>query len=212
MAQVRLSVEEADGYLPAVCMCCGQPATSTVTRKMNWHASWVYFLILVHIIVYAIVAAIITRRVTVQVPLCDEHKGHWFKRNLWMWGTFFLFGLAGVGALVFAGNLDRQLSDQVMPFACIFGVALLVGWLVIVIVCQNTAIRPKEITDTEVLLTGVAEQFVEAVTEADRERKERRAARRRERERPGHWRDEADDIDDDVPRRKRSSTDDRIEE
>ncbi len=210
MAQVRLSVQEADGYLPTVCMRCGQPATTTVTKKMHWHASWVYFLILLHILIYAVVASIITRRVTVQVPLCDKHKGHWFKRNLWMWGTFFLFGLAGVGALVLAGNLDRNLSDQVMPFACIFSALLLVAWVIIVVVCQITAIRAKEITDKEVLLGGVSEPFVEAVTEADRERQERRAARRRERERPGHWRDEADDIDD-SPRRRRPA-DDRIEE
>jgi hypothetical protein len=223
MAEVRLSVHEADGKLPAVCMCCGQPATTTVTRKMQWHPGWVYiFLVfglagLLGLLIYAVVANIMTRRVVVQVPLCDDHKGHWFKRAMLMWGSFFLFGVAGVAALVFAGSLEKQLSDQVMPFACGLSGLGLLAWLVIVIVCKITEIRPNEITDSEVLLKGVSEKFVEAVAEADREREERRAARRRERERPGRWRDEADDDDDDDdddarPRKKRPSSDDRIEE
>jgi hypothetical protein len=211
MSQVRLSVQEADGYLPAVCMRCGKAATATVTKKMQWHPSWVYLLILLHVLIYIIVAMIVTRRAVVQVPFCDEHKGHWFKRNMWMWGTFFLFGIAGVSTLILVGNLDDRAQNDYMPFACIVSVVLLVGWFVIVIVCQNTAIRAKEITDTEILLTGVSEEFVEAVAEADRERLERRAARRRDRERPGHWRDEVDDEDDAPPPRRRP-TDDRIQE
>jgi hypothetical protein len=213
MAQVRLSVDEADGHLPAVCMCCGQPATTTVTRKMQWHPSWVYFMILLHILIYVVVALVMTKRIVVQVPLCDEHKGHWFKRTMLMVGAFFLFGLIGVGSIVLAANLDKQLSEQLMPFAGLLCFVGLVVWLIIVIVCKATEIRPKEITDTEVLLKGVSENFVEAVAEVDREREERRAARRRERERPGRWRDDADEDDNNDARpRKRRPSDDRIDE
>ena len=63
----------------------------------------------------------------------------------------------------------------------------LVAWIIIVIACISTGVRPQEITDHEIALTGVSEEFVESVAEADRERQERRAARRRERERPGRW-------------------------
>lgn len=215
MAQVRMGVDEANGHLPAVCMCCGQAATTTVTKKMQWLPPWVYFLIIPTlfiggILIYAILASILTRRTVVQAPLCDEHKGHWFKRNLWMWGTFFLFGLAGLGAVILASSVDDpRLQNILGPIAggvCSLGA---IGWLVIVIACQVTAIRPKEITDTEVLLTGVSEQFVEAVAEADQEREERRASRRRER--PSKWRGEDDEEEEARPRKKRPS-DDRIEE
>ncbi len=206
MAQVRVSVDEADGRLPAVCMRCGEPATTTVTRKMQWHPSWVYIMILPGLLIYVIVALIMTKHIAVQAPLCDKHKGHWFKRAMLMLGTFFLFALAGVGALVLAGNLDKPLSDQLMPFACVFSCVMAVAWVVLVIVCKATEIGPKEITDTEVLLGGVSDNFVDAVAEADREREERRAARRRERSR------HRDDDDDDAPPRKKRPSDDRIEE
>ena len=80
MAQVRVSVDEADGHLPAVCMLCAKPATTTVTKKMQWHPSWVYLTIVPGILIggiipYIVVAMIMTKRITVQAPLCDEHKG-----------------------------------------------------------------------------------------------------------------------------------------
>src|SRR5260370_42275699 len=34
MAEVRLTRAEAEGDLPAVCMCCGAPATAWVTRSL----------------------------------------------------------------------------------------------------------------------------------------------------------------------------------
>jgi hypothetical protein len=213
MAQIRLSKDEADGHLPAVCMRCGQEATTTTSKRMQWCPPWVGALILFGLLPYLIVAVILTRRATVQAPFCEDHKRHWFNRALLMWSTFFLFGLVGVGGLVLVGSLEnQQLKEQLMPFSgltCLVGV---VGWLIIVIVCQNMGIRPKEITDDEILLTGVSDAFVEAVTEGDRERKERRAARRREG--GGRWRDDADADDDGdaPPRKKKRAPDDRIEE
>jgi hypothetical protein len=67
-----------------------------------------------------------------------------------------------------------------------------------VIVAQNTAIRPREITDDEFLLTGVCNEFVDAVDEAARARIARRRERRRQR----------DHDEDEEPRpRKRSAAD-----
>ncbi len=204
MPQIRLHVKQADGYLPAVCMSCGQPATTTTTKKMQWCPPWVGVLILAGLLPYAIVASILTRRATVQGPFCDEHKKHWFKRALLMWGSFFLFGVIGLGSIILVANLPRPHNEDIMPFVCTGSCVLLVVWLIIVIWAQNTGIRAKEITDDEILLDGVSAEFVDAVDEAEHERRERRAARRRERERPGNWRDEDDDAD--APRRRRRPT------
>ena len=212
MAQIRLDLAQADGYLPAICMCCGQLATKTVTKRMQWCPPWVGVLILAGLLPYAIVASILTRRAVVQAPFCDEHKRHWFKRNMLIWGTLLLFGIVGVGTIVIAANVDdQQRIKPLMPYACVFVSLEGIVWIAIVIACASTGVRPKEITDIEITLTGVSEQFVEAVAEEEIARKERRRQRRRERDRPGRWRDEADDVDDDAPRRRRS-TDDRIEE
>src|SRR5207247_1179889 len=100
MAEIRLDLGEADGYLPDICMCCGGAATVTKTRKMSWCPPWVGVLILAGLIPYAIVAMILTKRATVQVPLCDQHKGHWFNRALLAFGSFFLFTAIGGAAFV----------------------------------------------------------------------------------------------------------------
>ena len=88
-----------------------------------------------------------------------------------------------------------------MPIVALLCVALFIAWIVTAIVCQYTAIRPTHISDEEIWLTGVSEQFVDAVDEEEAERRRRRAERRRERSR---WRNEVDDDDDyDRPRRRR---------
>jgi len=199
MAQVSLHVYQADGYLPPVCMCCGRPATTTVTKRMSWQPQFVGGLI----------ALLMTKYATVQAPFCDQHKGHWFNRNLLTWGTFVLFLAVGAGSLAISANLDAGLRDSVMPVVAVFCGVMLAAWLIILICCEFTKIRPVHITDEEISLTGVAQEFIDAVREEERERRRRRAERRRERAR---WRDEDDEDDDERPRRRRRSQDDRIQE
>jgi hypothetical protein len=201
MAQIWLHLAQADGYLPAVCMRCGKPATTTQTKRMSWHPPWVG----------GIIALAMTRYATLQAPFCDKHKGHWFKWGMLLWGSFFLFLLLGGGALVIALSLPPRATDTALLVVGIGCGLLGLIWLVILVVCLQNSIRTAEITDEEISLTGVAEEFVEAVAEEERARRKRRRQRRRERERPGHWRDEADD-DDDLPRPRRRRDDDRFEE
>src|SRR5438132_831128 len=118
MAEIRLDLEDADGYLPGVCMCCGEEATVTKTRKMSWCPPWVGVLILAGLIPYAIVAIILTKRATVQVPLCEQHKGHWLYRQLIVGGSFFVFLMIGVVAFIVAMILDPR-GDDVGPFMCL---------------------------------------------------------------------------------------------
>lgn len=207
MAEIRLDIAEADGNLPDACMCCGQPSTVTKTRNMSWFPPWVNFLILFGLLPYAIVALILTKRARVLVPLCPDHQGHWFNRNLLMWGTFFLFGALGIGGFVVAGMLEQpgQRGDSFVGFACIGSLVLFVIWLVIVVVAQSTAIRPKEITDNEIVLQGVSEAFVEAVQDSDRHERTRRRGRRDDRA-------DDDEYDDEPAPRKRKADSDGIQE
>lgn len=206
MADIRLRVNEADGNLPDVCLYCGEPAETTKTRKMSWCPPWVGILILTGVLPYVIVAMVMTRRATVQAPLCDQHQGHWLNRALLMWGSFFLFGLMGAAGLIFGLALPQRDQDTVMPFVCAGAGLLFVVWLVIVVACQNTAIRPKEITESEITLTGVSDVFVDAV-EADRDE---RRARKRQRARIAEEDDE-DEVEE-KPRRRRPPPLDAIEE
>jgi hypothetical protein len=85
MAEIRLRDSETElDRLPQMCMVCGQPAVTHIRKKFAWHPPWVIILILINLIVYAVVALIMTKRMTVDVPVCDKHRGYWWKRMLLM--------------------------------------------------------------------------------------------------------------------------------
>ncbi len=157
MAQIWLHLDQADGYLPAVCMCCGEPATVTQTKRVKWHPPWAP----------GIMALAMTRYATLQAPFCDKHKGHWFKWSMVLWGSFFLFLLLGGGSLIIALNLPRAM-DTALLIACIGSGLLGIIWLGILIMCMSYSIRTAEITDEEISLVGVSKKFVEAVAEEER--------------------------------------------
>ena len=203
MAEIRLRLREADGRLPMVCMCCGEPATVTKTKKMSWCPPWVGVLIVAGLLPYAIVASILTKRARVQGPLCEQHKGHWLYRLLILWLTLAVVGFVGLVAIIAVASLPRHLSDSLGPFICIGSVGLFVVWLIGIIIMQYTAIRPKEITDRDILLTGVCDSFVEAVEDADRAGD---VARRKRRARL----EDDYDYDDDEPKPKKARRSDAI--
>jgi hypothetical protein len=89
-----------------------------------------------------------------------------------------------VGFAIFASVSEGNLSSLAAPLWLLV-VALLLGWLITIAVLQQTAIRPTEITDRSITLTGVSEGYIEALR-ADR----------------------GDDYDDDRPRRSRRRDDD----
>lgn len=206
MADIRVELEVAAGRFPEVCARCGEPATTAKWKTMAWYPPWVNILLLVGVLPAAIVMMILTKRASVKVPFCAGHAWHWINRNLLIAGTFVLFAAIGIISVVVATNVPRDLEQKIMPVICIGDLVLLVTWLVIIVVAQTTAIRPKEITDKEVVLAGVCNEFVDAVEEADREYRARRIRARR-------VRDEAEEEEDEPrPRKKGQSTEVQADE
>src|SRR5262245_6084596 len=139
MADVRVSLDEADGGLPDICMRCGETAVVNKTRNMSWFPPWVNILILAGLLPYVIIVALLTKRARVQVPLCENHKGHWLYRNLLIWGAFVVFGLMVVAGITVIANLPPRANDDVAPFICVGSLVLVLAWLAIVVVAQSTA-------------------------------------------------------------------------
>ncbi len=191
MAEIRLDLREADGGLPDVCMCCGEEATTTKTKNMSWYPPWINYLwIAGGPLLVITLSLIMTKRAKVQAPFCEQHQGHWFNRLLLMWGSFIVLGgLCGMLLLSLA-VLPKQTADAIAPFICGGCVVLGIVWLVILIGAQVTAIRTKEITDHDIILEGVSQEFVDIMEDTQRERRARRKKRRR---------DEEDDEDDEPP-------------
>jgi hypothetical protein len=191
VAQIRLDREEVGKeQLPGACMRCGQPAVVYKSKNFAWHPPWVAVLILAGLLPYAIVAIVLTKRMTVYAPFCEAHKNHWLVRILGALGGLLLVGALGIGMIVLMANTDDpagrrdNVLQSIKAVGCIGTLVLLVVWLIGLVVMQMTAIRPTEITDDTITLTGVSETFIDAV-DADRaqweEEYERRRPRRRRR-------------------------------
>lgn len=177
--------EAATGDLPNVCMRCGDDATTTRKQTFSWYPPWVNILILAGLLPWALVAMILTKKMRVEAPLCDRHAGHWFRFKLFAW-----VGLLGMVAVFFAGvvmaaNDGPRASDLSAGVMIAGGVGFFVV-LIAAAVWQMTLIRAAEVTDDDICLKGVSQEFREAL------REQRRAER---------------DRDDDRPRRRKRSAD-----
>jgi hypothetical protein len=174
MSQVLLDRDEVDD-LPRVCMRCGQPSAVVRVRTFSWTPSWVALLLLAGLLPYIIVALILTKRMRVEVPLCAAHKGHWFWRAVLIWGSMLVLGaLAILGIAIQAVLADQGggRGDETFAYVCWGSIGLLLVWIVIVAVAQQTAIRPVEITDDTITLTGVSPDFRHALKELEADEEE----------------------------------------
>ncbi len=200
MAQAWLDRYECDrdGELPPVCMKCGADAEHYIKRTFQWYPPWVLVMILVAIIVFIILAMVLTKKMTVYVPLCEEHKKY-FSRRVRNGGLIMLAGFfAIVGGIALAVVLSENRMGDVawIPGAggpLLFLVSLIVGSIV-----MQMGIKPGEITDNDIKLNGVSAEFVDALKDQRRAKKLAREKRRAERD---------DDEEDRRPRRRRRDDD-----
>ncbi|HVK11589.1 MAG TPA: hypothetical protein VM597_22650 [Gemmataceae bacterium] len=203
MARVRLSSYECSrNLLPDVCMFGGEPASERKPKSFSWHPGWVWVLVLLSPLIAFIVAIILTKRMAVRVPVCAEHAGYWFRRNLILVGSFALVSALGVAGVAYVSNQPPGPKDDLAGWVCGGGVVLFFAWLIAAMVYSARGVRPDEITDRNIRLTGVHEGFIDALEED-------RASDLDYRERD-RYDDERDDYDDErggAPRRGRSYDD-----
>lgn len=200
MARVRITRREAErGLLPPVCALTGQPTDDVKRKSFLWQPPWVGVLILAGLLPYLIVSLILRKSMAVQLPLVRAKHGHWAWRvavgALGIVGSVVLFF---VGVAVESDRTTETLGGILMAAGGLGVLAFLIVWVVL----YNTSIRPSEITDFDITLVGVHEDFVRAL-EDDRDRDEEEYERRRDRERERRRAD-----DDDRPRRARRADED----
>lgn len=183
-------------------MKCGTETSHRVTRTFNWVPPWIGITILAGLLIYFILAAVLRKTYTVAVPLCEDHKRHWTNRTVLTLVSLVVLVLGSIGLGVLAGNLGPA-ADDVGPVIVFVIIGGFVAWLVLVIVANSTAIRPEEITDDGIRLTGVCMEFSDAYREMeDREREARREARDHWDDRPRPKRRDYREDEDDRPRRR----------
>jgi hypothetical protein len=160
VAIVHLTIAEAQGELPPICMICGNEAHEVVRKKMSWKPGWVWLLILFGLIPFLLVALMLTKRAVLQAPLCPLHKNHWSNRTLAVaLGFFAVIGLVFV-VILFSAK----------PWAGFLAVACLglgLVWAIATIFITGTAIRARRINDAEVVLQNVSPDFAYALGQYD---------------------------------------------
>jgi hypothetical protein len=185
VATIRITrYEVRKNLLPSVCMVTGEPTGDVKRHTFSWTPPWVGILILAGLLPYIVVALILRKQITIDVPLVARKRGHWAVRQ-----AFGLIGVLGCIALGIAGivissdpdNMRNKGPDIGLILTAAAGVGLVVV-IIVALILQGTCVRPKEITERDITLAGVHENFVVALEE-ERERDEDEDEEEEERER-----------------------------
>lgn len=162
MAEIRLGQYEVQEQgLPFFCVKCGQPADLWKRKRFAWRPTWTYW------IGGVIAMMVMTKRMTVELPMCQAHKNHWFVRNvISIGGLLGVFGLLAILIALIAVNQppNPRMEPVFEGLAVVFLVGFL-GWLITLFELSATQIRPTEITANSITLTGVSPDFEDAVYE-----------------------------------------------
>jgi hypothetical protein len=136
---------------------------------------------------------------TVDVPLCEQHRRHFWLRPL-AGGLGFLGFMAAAIVTISIAMDQRGANDSLVPILYL-GTGLAFGaWMVAVTIATIASIRPTQITDDFIILTKVADDFAASWKDILDDLQERRRARRRERDEEGdrrRVRSRRDDWDED---------------
>jgi hypothetical protein len=212
MATVRLGRYEVEEYeLPCVCARCGAKAVVWPHKRFAWSPPWIGVLILLGglgLLLLIILALVLTKRMTVPLPLCERHRNYWRNRGIFIWGGLLAVVLLAVVAITLGAVLDdKRITESAVAITVLGSIGLFFVWLISAAVVQYVGIRPSEITDRAITLTGLSRDFVDAVREDrrgddDEDDDDRPRARRRDR----------DEDEDDRPRARRRERDDEDED
>jgi hypothetical protein len=190
MATIRLGRYEAKvGDLPQVCMRCGEAATEFRPKVFSRSPWWIYVslpiafavvlvpgafllnewvlpLLPLGLVPFFALAFFLNQRMLIRAPLCDLHHFHWRWRSLALVAglvlpivaAYFVFSLH---ALAPGENFFVSPARTVIAFAM---AAILAGvWIALAIGLKLTAIHETGIDQNGLTLTGVADEFVEAL-------------------------------------------------
>lgn len=144
---------DAGESLPDFCLKCGQPADGfRLRRKLQWHPSWVYLLIMLNIIFYAIGALATRKTMQLALPLCEQHRG---RRSRLMWASAAVMVLCMIGC---AGgiSLDHHASGFVILVAAVLGFSALIALFIV-----QSPLRAKRIDQLEGRFLGAKPAFLD---------------------------------------------------
>lgn len=146
----KILVVSHGANLPDRCVKCNQPAAGyRLKRKLTWHPSGWYALILINVLVYAVVASFVQKKRLVHVGLCETHH----KRRLWLIGLGLALPL--LGAIACGAAIEN-------PNAIGVGIVGLVGGIVLLMVGTNV-LTAESIDERFARIRGAHRRFLESL-------------------------------------------------
>ena len=177
MTHVVITREEAEGEgkLPAVCMCCGAPATVWVTRRLMLKPPRYNQVELAEVAIFKSIHALATSpHVDLRTSFCDQHRHYWTIKLIVLLGGALMFFGALFLTLVFAlvGTLNRPEPHKgFVAMAVIIALLGLLGWLVPLLIVWRNPIRAFGLDQGLIVVDNVSDSYASAV-QASRPRAE----------------------------------------
>jgi hypothetical protein len=169
MAHVVVTREEAEteGKLPAVCMCCGAPATIWVTRRLMLKPPQYNQVELAEIALIKSIHALATSPyVQLRTSFCEQHRHYWTVRLAVLFGGMLAFFATMFFAFVFGlvATINRPQPHAGLVALAVITVLLgLVGWLVPLLILWRNPIRALGMDNGLVVVDNVSDPYANAV-------------------------------------------------
>ena len=169
MPRIRLQLSEVRaGALPPVCLVCGRVATLYVARSFSWRPASAAVLSLLMLCVCLPVAITLfvisrsqTRRVMVNVPLCNRHRHYWLWRAFWI--TVPLLILVAVVIALGILSITDLIPEGVYYLTFFSCIVMFAAWLAATWFITKGGVKAVEITDDDVTLEPVSTAFFDVV-------------------------------------------------
>jgi hypothetical protein len=169
MAHVIITRDEAEreGKLPAVCMCCGAPATAFVTRRLMLKPPQYDQIEMAEVAVFKSVHALATSPyVQLRTSFCDRHRHYWTIKLIVLLGGALMFfaALLVTAAVALVATINRPEPHKgLVAIAVIVALTGLLGWLIPLLILWRKPIRVLGLEQGLIVVDNVSEAYASAV-------------------------------------------------
>ena len=169
MAHVVITRDEAEreGKLPAVCMCCGAPATVWVTRRLMLKPPRYNQFELAEIaIVKTLHALASSPYVRLRTSFCEQHRHYWTIKAVVLFGGMVMFfgALFLTFVLALVGTINRPEPHKgIVAVAVAIAFLGIFGWLVPLLIVWRNPIRALGTDQGLIVVDNVGDSYASAV-------------------------------------------------
>ncbi|MGL4423833.1 MAG: hypothetical protein ACRCZF_24475, partial [Gemmataceae bacterium] len=120
---------------------------------------------------------LVSKSMTAHIPLAERYRRYWLKRTLY-WAVPLVMSILG---FILVAALDTAIPPDLQGFCYGANLVGAMGSLLFAVILSSTGLRTIKMTDRDMTLNGVHENFIAAIEE---QRSARRALRRKRRGEP----------------------------